>query len=550
MEECTLLFRHLPAELTSEERKDLLHFFGATRVNVMGKTGAMKNTAFAVFSNKEQASIVLNQLHQVEFLGSKLVVEFAKKQHNQAPSVVDNEGSVEKPDEDGLKKTDVTNELVEPREIKFDTTFNTWGLKHPRRPELRYLYPPPTPSILTNIMNALAAVPKFYVQVLHLMNKMDLPAPFGAVTLTPPLRPDVQEYVVPDDVDQREMDISSETESELESGEEGDVKIRTKETHTVKRLRSSAKMRAVKRPRLSDLQDSELPLLSSTQPLQVSDVFEQVSGAGAKKIELKLPATLLPPTAQQRLASQPSKLAQIYHPISNIGQIENTDIRQQQLPHPNLSASVTLGTSLLQQTLHDNSGQHYQEQPVLEAVEDSYDVPLPPKNIDAVPATESTSVTIGSFGIIEPVHKPRDTEPELEDTEKEWTKSKFISSSELRKSRLSHSEMKELSVFRRYEEGEPSCRLYIKNVAKPATEEDIHWIYGRYVDWDNQAETNIFDIRLMKEGRMKGQAFVTLPSEKVAITALKETNGFVLKDKPIVVQFARSAKLHEDQTKK
>lgn len=44
-----------------------------------------------------------------------------------------------------------------------------------------------------------------------------------------------------------------------------------------------------------------------------------------------------------------------------------------------------------------------------------------------------------------------------------------------------------------------------------------------------------FDIRLMKEGRMKGQAFVTLPSEKVSVTALKDTNGFILKDKPIVV---------------
>jgi len=36
-------------------------------------------------------------------------------------------------------------------------------------------------------MNALIAVPRFYIQVLHLMNKMNLPPPFGAVTETPPL---------------------------------------------------------------------------------------------------------------------------------------------------------------------------------------------------------------------------------------------------------------------------------------------------------------------------------------------------------------------------
>ncbi len=50
-----------------------------------------------------------------------------------------------------------------------------------------------------------------------------------------------------------------------------------------------------------------------------------------------------------------------------------------------------------------------------------------------------------------------------------------------------------------------------------------------------------FDIRLMQEGRMKGQAFVTLQNVKQAELALKETNGYIIKNKPMVVQFARSA---------
>ena len=41
---------------------------------------------------------------------------------------------------------------------------------------------------------------------------------------------------------------------------------------------------------------------------------------------------------------------------------------------------------------------------------------------------------------------------------------------------------------------------------------------------------------------MKGQAFITLQNVKQAEKALKETNGYILKDKPLVVQFARSAK--------
>ena len=45
----------------------------------------------------------------------------------------------------------------------------------------------------------------------------------------------------------------------------------------------------------------------------------------------------------------------------------------------------------------------------------------------------------------------------------------------------------------------------------------------------------------MTEGRMKGQAFITLPNVARATEAINETNGFMLNGKPIVVQFARSA---------
>lgn len=39
----------------------------------------------------------------------------------------------------------------------------------------------------------------------------------------------------------------------------------------------------------------------------------------------------------------------------------------------------------------------------------------------------------------------------------------------------------------------------------------------------------------MQTGRMKGQAFVGLPDEGVAARALKETNGYILQGKPMVV---------------
>jgi U11/U12 small nuclear ribonucleoprotein SNRNP65 len=53
-----------------------------------------------------------------------------------------------------------------------------FGMDYGMPPQLHYKYPPPNPFILNNIMQAIAAVPKLYVQVCHLMNKMNLPPPF------------------------------------------------------------------------------------------------------------------------------------------------------------------------------------------------------------------------------------------------------------------------------------------------------------------------------------------------------------------------------------
>ena len=43
----------------------------------------------------------------------------------------------------------------------------------------------------------------------------------------------------------------------------------------------------------------------------------------------------------------------------------------------------------------------------------------------------------------------------------------------------------------------------------------------------------------MQQGRMKGQAFIGMPSEEIAEQALQETNGYILHGKPMVVVSAR-----------
>ena len=44
-----------------------------------------------------------------------------------------------------------------------------------------------------------------------------------------------------------------------------------------------------------------------------------------------------------------------------------------------------------------------------------------------------------------------------------------------------------------------------------------------------------FDIRVMQSGRLRGQAFVGLPSEHVACQARQDVNGYELQGKPLVV---------------
>jgi RNA recognition motif-containing protein len=40
----------------------------------------------------------------------------------------------------------------------------------------------------------------------------------------------------------------------------------------------------------------------------------------------------------------------------------------------------------------------------------------------------------------------------------------------------------------------------------------------------------------MKEGRMKGQGFITFPTEEAAEKALNDTNGYVLNGKPMAAK--------------
>ncbi|XP_016284538.1 RNA-binding region-containing protein 3 isoform X3 [Monodelphis domestica] len=453
----TLLVRHLPAELTAEEKEHLLKHFGAQAVRVLSDKGRLKHTAFATFPNEKATIKALSRLHQLKVLGHTLVVEFAKEQ-DQASSFCQTSYSEKKKRSDEPVEED--KEKKEPSCLTIENGIApNHGLTFPLNSCLKYLYPPPSSTILANIASALASVPKFYVQY---EEYMPVHVPLPPVPPLPPEEPPMPE----------EGEGSSGEESEYESGDdearERMTKLMELANFQPKRPTTAKQRRVRKRQKIKDMLN--IPTSTSHSNLHPallpSDVFEQPQPVEHKKIEFNISSGI---------------------PTSFVKDLEG---------------------------------------------EQNSDLSAP------------GDTTNEGFGKIFPTPILNDKEEIQEDSDE--IPAEFVSRKELEKGRISKEEMETLSVFKSYEPGDPNCRIYVKNLAKQVEENDLKFIFGRYVDFSSQTERIMFDIRLMKEGRMKGQAFIGFPDEKAAAKALKEANGYVLFGKPMVVQFARSARPKQD----
>ncbi|KAF2556800.1 hypothetical protein F2Q68_00013097 [Brassica cretica] len=125
----------------------------------------------------------------------------------------------------------------------------------------------------------------------------------------------------------------------------------------------------------------------------------------------------------------------------------------------------------------------------------------------------------------------------------------FASLEELEKGRLPPQDILSLPMFKlfhdcfpssnNYTAGNPSLVLYIKNLAKDVITDDFYYIFGSQFGSIEAAKSSL-GVRLMQEGRMRGQAFLTFPSVEVAHRALNLVNGFVFKGKPMIIQFGRN----------
>jgi len=88
--------------------------------------------------------------------------------------------------------------------------------------------------------------------------------------------------------------------------------------------------------------------------------------------------------------------------------------------------------------------------------------------------------------------------------------------------------------FSNYAAGDPSKVLYVKNLDKNITAQDLVSVFIRF----QEEGKDKIGFKLM-DGKMKGTAFITFHDELTATKALKLAHGFVFKNKPMIIQYGK-----------
>ncbi|GAN05912.1 RNA-binding protein 40-like [Mucor ambiguus] len=361
----TLIVKHLPDFITTspELREKYFRPYNPIDIRFM-QSQAMIGFVFLDFSNRSLAEKAFELLKKIDFglYYKQIAVEYAKPDpHRQHTYMLPQ------------------NMTIEQQEQAAEPISAPHGLMYPANPQLKYYYPDPTPDILTNITHAIATVPRFYTQVLHLMNKYNMPPPFG------PAEKDAKPAFLKRKHDQ----LLASDESELEDDEQD----------------------------------------------------EKDQGTTEEKVKQ---ARLV------RMAAEKQKLAlqrQSFSSTSSTTHASNKRIK------------INIGLTAEQQALRK------QCKPI--------------------------------------------------------------------------SELMDLPAFKNYEEGMPSSRLYIKNLDKQTTQQELVDLYSKF--------SKDVNVNLMTKGKLRGQAFVSFKEKSEASSALQCTNGYVMHDRPLSVQYGKettSSKSH------
>lgn len=423
----TLVVKGFPSDFLKTEIQQFLQLFGAHEVIVRGRN------AYARFQTNQSAKDALTFLHQHPLNEKLLFVEYAKKHGHLPPedsSPNTNNQSINI-DSDMEKLSGFVQRLTATNE---HLNFN-----QPPPPHLKYFYPKQNRDILDSICIALESSTKFYTQVLHLMNRMNMEPPFvpGTKSLSYP-----KIYA----------SVATQTES-----------VQNSESIVANDLASD---------------ESELESDVNEMPVVVKK-RKRNTGKLTLPTDTKKIRSIIASSAKSKVATTVN---------SNKPKIDVDDAFDMNKKSLDRCIKIVAPTILNQEDNHINGSQ-----------------------ITEIKSKISSEI-------------------------------KMISDTTLSENRIPINQLGSHPLFQNYEPGKPSNKLYIKNLAKTVIDDDLRQIYQRY----SNSNKNDIDIRLMQSGRMKGQAFVTfkcpyLDEENYALVerALHETNGYILKDKVMVVMFGK-----------
>lgn len=486
IDESCLIVRNFPASYTEKDVYDFLQMFDAKQVNIY----IAHRLAVVEFENENHARDILILLHQEVLDESRLFVEYAPKNRHkiQLDLMVNHPKRTAHHQSDTDELTDECLSIADGLKRLYASA-ESLNINQPPPPHLRYEYPKVNRNIIDAIAIALECIPKFYVQVLHIMNRLNLEPPFVSGDKTLSYESNTEKIkcatisTQTDDImwqntlrSKRKLIESDESELESDSSED---KNNDDDTDL-----------CILKPKRMKFNENEAPKNDSNK-------HELLKQKQRKLLKM------------QRIQKQ-SDLAE--RPTSSHKVNEAFD-----------AAKIKAATIKI-------------------VMPEQLDVPA--ARADGVNATETMSA-------VPSVNEGNST---AADSSHLWSDSK------LNESRIPPDQLKVYPVFQNYTPGEISNRLYVKNIAKDVTEAELRAIYERYLAVNSGGKGNVqsIDIRLMTSGRMKGQAFINFDgpylncdvdeqeSNNLAYKyqmiekALSETNGLILKGKPLVVVYGKT----------
>lgn len=95
-----------------------------------------------------------------------------------------------------------------------------------------------------------------------------------------------------------------------------------------------------------------------------------------------------------------------------------------------------------------------------------------------------------------------------------------------------YAEIRAIERFENWNPGDPTPKLFVKNLSPKVTESDLRFVFGRF---SKDPKFEDVQIRLMTRGKLHGQAFVTFSDATAAQAAISEVSGYVLHDRPMIL---------------